>query len=474
MIYLLILIGYALLMILLGLFFARRVRTSSDFYVARRDLGATLLTATLLAANIGAGSTVGATGLGYQDGLSALWWVGSAGVGSLILAFSVGPRIWSVAQQQNLYTVGDYLEFRYDRRVRSIVAILLWIGALAILAGQLMAIAWILEVTVGMAKWQGCLIGAAVATIYFTAGGLGGVARVNLIQLGIKLIGFGGALLWLLVESGGWNGIRSAIELRGQTAQFNLLGHGSGSWWRYLIMLAPAFIISPGLLQKIFGARSSADVRRGVAINAVLLLAFSVVPVLFGLIAAVRYPHLVNRELAMPTLLIEALPLWLGGLLLGALFAAEVSTADAVLFMLSTSVVRDLYQLRIEPAADDDRLILITRRVAVLCGLTGALLAIWLDTVVAALTIFYTLLTSALLLPIAAGLYLPRVDARSTSFTIIISTGVTFFLEIANRTGLAGSGGVPANPLIWGILVGGVTMCIFVLRRDKPVIPFTG
>jgi SSS family solute:Na+ symporter len=95
-------------------------------------------------------------------------------------------------------------------------------------------------------------------------------------------------------------------------------------------MLAPAFIISPGLLQKIFGARSGADVRRGVAINAVLLLAFSVVPVLFGLIAAVRYPHLVNRELAMPTLLIEALPLWLGGLLLGAL-AAEVSTADAVL-----------------------------------------------------------------------------------------------------------------------------------------------
>jgi Na+/proline symporter len=86
--------------------------------------------------------------------------------------------------------------------------------------------------------------------------------------------------------------------------------------------------------------------------------------------------------------------------------------------------------LRIEPAADDDRLILITRRVAVLCGLTGALLAICLDTVVAALTIFYTLLTSALLLPIAAGLYPPRVDARSASVTIIISTGVTFFLEI--------------------------------------------
>ena len=86
MTYLFILIGYAALMIAFGVIFSRRVRKSGDFFVAGRELNTGLIFSTLLAANIGAGSTVGAAGLGYRDGLSAWWWVGSAGIGSLILA----------------------------------------------------------------------------------------------------------------------------------------------------------------------------------------------------------------------------------------------------------------------------------------------------------------------------------------------------------------------------------------------------
>src|SRR5512143_2705527 len=78
----------------LGLFLGRKVKTTSGFFVANRGLGAGLIFSTVLAANIGAGSTVGATGLGYRFGLSAWWWNGSAGIGSLLLALWVGPRIW--------------------------------------------------------------------------------------------------------------------------------------------------------------------------------------------------------------------------------------------------------------------------------------------------------------------------------------------------------------------------------------------
>src|SRR5438309_10947936 len=109
------LIAYAALMIGFGAIVSRRVRLSSDFFVAGRGLGSGLIFSTLLAANIGAGSTVGAAGLGYRDGMSAWWWVGSAGIGSVILALTVGPKIWRVAKEHNLLTVGDYLEFRYNR-----------------------------------------------------------------------------------------------------------------------------------------------------------------------------------------------------------------------------------------------------------------------------------------------------------------------------------------------------------------------
>src|SRR5256714_2842752 len=113
--YLLVLTLYAVLMIALGVIVSRGVRGSSDFFVAGRGLGAGLIFSTLLAANIGGGSTVGAAGLGYRDGLAAWWWVGSAGIGSLILAFTVGPKIWRIAKEHGFFTVGDFLERRYSR-----------------------------------------------------------------------------------------------------------------------------------------------------------------------------------------------------------------------------------------------------------------------------------------------------------------------------------------------------------------------
>ena len=100
-----ILLVYASGLVVAGLWYSRRVRSTRDFFVAGRKLGAGLLFSTMLAANIGAGSTVGATGLGYTSGLSAWWWVGSAGFGSIVLALWIGPRIRAVAARHDLRSV---------------------------------------------------------------------------------------------------------------------------------------------------------------------------------------------------------------------------------------------------------------------------------------------------------------------------------------------------------------------------------
>ena len=190
MAYLVIIIVYSAAQIALGVWVARRLQGARDFFVAGRSLGPGLLFATFLAANIGGGSTIGATGLGYRDGLAAWWWVGSAAIGSVILAAWVGPRMWRVASEHDLRTVGDFLEWRYDQRVRATIALLLWIGTIAILAGQLIGIAWVLNVVIGLPKIAGCIIGAGVVTAYFGAGGLKSSAVVNVVQLTVKVLGF--------------------------------------------------------------------------------------------------------------------------------------------------------------------------------------------------------------------------------------------------------------------------------------------
>src|SRR5712691_2539828 len=138
-VYLTILIVYSLVLMALGVWIGRRVRGAGDFFVAGRRLGPGLVFATMLAANIGAGSTVGATALGYTYGVSAAWWVGSAAIGSIVLAFWIGPAMRRQAEAHQLRTVGDYLEHRYSPAVRSLAAGILWIGSLFILAGQLWA-----------------------------------------------------------------------------------------------------------------------------------------------------------------------------------------------------------------------------------------------------------------------------------------------------------------------------------------------
>src|SRR5205085_1087401 len=185
---------YSLVLMGLGLWIGRGLRGAADFFVASRQLGPGLIFATMLAANIGAGSTVGATSEAYQHGLAAWWWVGSAGAGCTVLALWVGPAMRRVVAARGLRTVGDYLEFRYNSSVRGIIAALLWVGSLFILASQLIGLGWILNVVVGLPKPIGCATGGLVIVVYFAAGGLLTSAWVNVVQLTVKMAGFAVAL----------------------------------------------------------------------------------------------------------------------------------------------------------------------------------------------------------------------------------------------------------------------------------------
>ncbi len=421
------LLAYSAGLIALGVWIGRRVGTSVSFFVANRRLGAALLFATILAANIGAGSTVGAAGLGYRDGLAAWWWVGSAGIGSLLLALWIGPRIWRVARDHDLYTVGDYLEHRYGAAVRAIIAGLLWLATLAILAGQLIALAWVLEVVAGVPKLAGCLIGGVVVTAYFTAGGLVTSAWVNLVQLVVLLVGFAVALPWVFVHAGGWDAIVQAAP----GPEYVDLERNGPSGWTYLTLLAPAFMVSPGLLQKAFGARDERTLRLGLTAAALTLLVFAAVPPLLGMAARIYAPELTNRELALPAILTEGLPPWLGGLGLAAVFSAEVSSADAILFMLATSLSRDLYRRFVRPDADDGQVLRVARLAAVAGGALGVALAILLPSVIGALTIFYAVLSVSLFVPVVAGLTTRRPGTPEALAAIAVGTAALVTARLA-------------------------------------------
>jgi SSS family solute:Na+ symporter len=446
--HLVVLAIYSLSLMLYGLWSGRRAHSSADFFVAGRQLGPGLLFSTMLAANIGAGSTVGATAQGYSTGLSAWWWVGSAAIGSTALAFWVGPALRRVAAAESLSSVGDFLEFRYDRNVRGIVSVVVWIGSLLILSSQLIGLSWILNVVAGIPKAVGATIGGAVITVYFAAGGLLTSARVNVMQLTVKVFGFAIAVPLAVAAAGGWGGLASVEP---SDASY-------WSFWRsdvslgFLVSFAPAFIVSPGLLQKVLGARDDRTVRLGVGLNALGLLLYAGVPVILGVATRGMFPGLADSQQALPMILTRALPPLVGAIGLAAVFSAEISAADAVLLMLTTSLSQDLYKRFLAPDAGDEQVLRVAQTATLVSGSIGVLVAATDVNILTVVSIFYTLLTVSLVVPIVGGLFLPRLTTRDALTSIFAGVSAMLIIHLSTH----GRG--------WGLMtpaLGGLGAAIF-------------
>ena len=138
----------------------------------------------------------------------------------------------------------------------------------------------------------------------------------------LLLIGFVVVFPLALIAVDGWTPVFTTTQ---HIEGYWNVWQGGGSGWFYLAMLGPAFVVSPGLLQKVYGARDDRTVRIGVGLNAVALLVFAVIPPLLGMMARTAFPDLQDYDLALPTLLMDSLPPLVGAIGLAALFSAEFS-----------------------------------------------------------------------------------------------------------------------------------------------------
>ena len=139
-----------------------------------------------------------------------------------------------------------------------------------------------------------------------------------------------------------------------------------------------------------------------------------------------------------------------------------MSAADAALFMLTTSLSQDLYRRFVAPDQSDAQMLRITRLTAVAAGTLGVLVALVAASVITALTIFYTLMSVSLFVPILGGLYLPR--ARSLEALGAIAAGI---LVVVLRQFISGGARFYGlTPAMAGLAAAAVVfVLIFVARR---------
>jgi len=322
----------------------RKVHTKADYLVAGRSLPAYVLVFTLLSSWIGAGSLFAGAENAFRNGFAALWQPAGGWLGLLIIYF-VAPRARKFAQ----FTIPDLLEARYNTAARILGTIAILFAYTAITSYQFRAGGDIMHLIFpALAKTQGTLIIAGFVIVFTALAGMASVAYMDVvIGMLISVIGFI-ALPVLFGHIGGWAGLHHALPASHFTA-FGEWGLAPGQCGRNrkealiraLEYFLPTFLLMIGnqsMYQKFFSAKSEKDASVavvgwvfGTVVLETLIVSLAVIGSGLFALSLVPAPDFAPREI-IPFAARHFLPPMVGALLMGAVFAKVISTANNYLF----------------------------------------------------------------------------------------------------------------------------------------------
>jgi SSS family solute:Na+ symporter len=328
-------------------------KDSSDYFLAGRALPWWAIGASLIAANISAEQIIGMSGSAWVMGIAIGAYEWMAAITLVIVAKWLLP----VFLKHKIYTMPQFLEQRYDHRVRTVMAIF-WLGIYVFV--NLTSILWLGALAVntitGMDITVGLMALGAFATAYSLYGGLKAVAMTDIIQ--VTLLVLGGILIATisLNEVSGGQGVVAGFQvlLEKTPERFDLIFTRDsphyvslpgisvlvGGMW---IMNLSYWGFNQYIIQRALAAKSTQEAQKGILFAAILKMIMPLIIVLPGVAAAILAPDLATPDRAYPTVM-NLLPVGILGLVFAALIAAIVSSLASMMNSISTIFTMDLYR----------------------------------------------------------------------------------------------------------------------------------
>jgi SSS family solute:Na+ symporter len=406
----------------------RSVKTKADFLVAGRSLPAFVLVFTLLSSWIGSGSLLAGAENAYKHGFAALW-QGGGGWAGLLLIYFIAPRARRFAQ----FTIPDLLEARYNQvaRVLGVIAVLFAYTAITsyqfIGGGDILHLLFPTVITATLGKYI-----IAMFVILLTA--IAGMSSVAYMDVVIGLLATFTMLIAfpvLVHHAGGWGAVTHALP----ATHFQVLG--DFTLLRALELFLPTCLLMLGnqsMYQKFFSAKSERDARVAVVGWIVGTVILESVIVALAVVGSALFPtgevsHHPREILAYSAL--HGMPALLGALLMGAIFAKVISTANNYLFSPATNLIEDVFVRYIAPDASNKRVLIVSRLMVVLLGIWALYQALGTESVLQKALYAYTIYSAALTPVILAAFYWRRANAAGAISAIAAGTFVTVFWDTA-------------------------------------------
>lgn len=456
-------IVYLGILVVIGAWSSRRLKTGDDFLVAGRTLPARVLVFTLLSTWIGSGSLFGGAGLGYREGFAALWQSAGAWIGIACIYF-IAPRVRRIAQ----YTVPDILELRYGPAARVLGTVTTVLAYTTIAAYQFRGGGRLLSLVAGVEPRTGALITMAFCVAYT---GLAGMISIAYLDIGNGLmmtVGVGLGVAYLIGHGGGVGPALAALEPH-QTALFGTMSAQTA----FALFFPTMFLLlgEANMYQKFFSARDERAARRAVVgwiVGTILVETLIDSVGVFGRVAVPGLGH-AESETIIIRVAVDALPAILGVLLCCGAAAIIVSTANSFLLTPATNLMRDVYQRFVNPGVTDRQILLYTRLLVVALGAAGFVALSFFQTILEMALWAYTMYGAGITPALLAAFVWPRATRPAGVLSILAGMMTTLGWEIAGR--MRAVDGVPQYPLGYETIYPALVLSILTLIVVSLVTP---
>jgi SSS family solute:Na+ symporter len=414
-------VGYGVFMLLLGMYYSKKISSSEDFILAGKSLGPVVLMGTLLATWVGSGSvTGGQNSLAYSFGI----WPALMSTLPSLIGIATIFLISSKIKHYGKYTVAEILEVKYGKVASLLAALIIILAFVGIVSYQYQGLAYILNISLGIPVGTGTIIAAVIIIFLAGIGGLMSVAPTDAFSAFLVIFGLIIALPIALSSGGGWSEITSNVP------ESHLSATGSLSFLQLMGYYIPTLFLLLGdqnIYQRMSSSMDDKSTKLGTAGWIIGLIIVTPVISILAFISRSMFPDI---EPGMALIAITSvLPVVIGGILIAALTAFIVTTGNSYLLSAATSVVYDFVGKYLKKDIDDHQRLVYTRVLIPILGIIAFMLTMYFPTVLSVQMYAYTVYGAGITPALLAVFLFPKVTKPAGLASMASGLVSTLFWE---------------------------------------------
>lgn len=428
---------FILLMFYIGYIASKKVATSNSFlqeyFLGGRELGGFVLAMTVVATYGSASSFLGGPGTAYTMGLGWVLLSMTQVVTGYFVLLVIGKKFAIMSRKYDAVTLIDFLMKRYNSKwvvLLSAIAIITFL--FSSMTAQWVGGGRLIESLTGLNYTTALFIFAVSVLVYVIIGGFRAVALTDAVQGTVMFIGTLILLIGVIIAGGGIPNIMSDLLAENPRlvtpfgADGNLTIPYVSSFW---ILVGVGVVGLPQMAVRAMSYKSSRAMHRALIISTIVTGFIMLNMHLIGVFARPVLPGIDVPDKVIPLLALEILPPWLAGLVLSAPMAAIMSTVNALLLMVSSTIVKDVYLNFIKPDAEEKTVRKMTFGFTTILGVIVFLMALQPPDLLIFLNLFaFGGLEAAFIWPIVLGLYWKHGNKYGAIASMI--TGIVSYIAI--------------------------------------------